>query len=48
MFSWLSKKEKVIYYDFETTGLNQYHDKIIEYAFMTEKNGSKEKRYLLI
>ena len=37
------KKEKVIYYDFETTGLNQYHDKIIEYAFMTEKNGSKEK-----
>ena len=26
--------EEVIYYDFETTGLNQYHDKIIEYAFI--------------
>lgn len=43
MFSWLSKKEKTIYYDFETTGLNQYHDKIIEYAFITEKDNVKEK-----
>jgi DNA polymerase III alpha subunit (gram-positive type) len=43
MFSWLSKKEKTIYYDFETTGLNQYHDKIIEYAFITEKDGNRDK-----
>ena len=43
MFSWAFKSEKTIYYDFETTGLNQYHDKIIEYAFMTEKQGNKEK-----
>ena len=27
-------QEEIIYYDFETTGLNQYHDKIIEYAFI--------------
>ena len=43
MFSWAFKSEKVIYYDFETTGLNQYHDKIIEYAFMTEKQDNKDK-----
>ena len=44
MFSWLSNKEKLIYYDFETTGLNQYHDKIIEYSFIKEKEENKEKQ----
>lgn len=29
---------RIIYYDFETTGLNPYHDKIIEYAFLDESN----------
>lgn len=29
-------KDETIYYDFETTGLNPYHDKIIEYCFMVE------------
>lgn len=29
-------KDQTIYYDFETTGLNPYHDKIIEYCFMIE------------
>lgn len=29
-------KEQLIYYDFETTGLNIFHDKIIEYAFFKE------------
>ena len=44
MFSnWFGKKDKILYYDFETTGLNQFHDKIIEYAFITEKNGENEK-----
>ena len=43
MFSWLSNKETIIYYDFETTGLNQYHDKIIEYSFIKEKNIDNEK-----
>ena len=27
----------LIYFDFETTGLNPYHDKIIEYAFIQEE-----------
>jgi DNA polymerase III subunit alpha, Gram-positive type len=31
-------KDETIYYDFETTGLNPYHDKIIEYCFMIEDN----------
>ena len=26
----------IIYYDFETTGLNQFHDKITEYCFIKE------------
>ena len=29
----------LIYFDFETTGLNPYHDKIIEYAFIQEESG---------
>ena len=29
----------LIYFDFETTGLNPYHDKIIEYAFIQEEEG---------
>ena len=28
------KLNEIIYYDFETTGLNPYHNKIIEYAFL--------------
>ena len=28
----------LIYFDFETTGLNPYHDKIIEYAFIQEEH----------
>ena len=27
-------KDEIIYFDFETTGLNPFHDKIIEYCFM--------------
>ena len=33
--------QDVVYYDFETTGLNQYHDKIIEYAFSKESDKSE-------
>ena len=29
-------KDEVIYFDFETTGLNPYHNKIIEYCFLIE------------
>jgi DNA polymerase III alpha subunit (gram-positive type) len=31
-------RNDLIYFDFETTGLNPYHDKIIEYAFIQEEN----------
>jgi len=36
MFSWFSgnSSTQVFFYDLETTGLNQYHDKIIEYTFL--------------
>jgi DNA polymerase III subunit alpha, Gram-positive type len=30
------EKEETIYFDLETTGLNPYHDKIIEFAFIYE------------
>ena len=33
----IQKKNDLIYFDFETTGLNPYHDKIIEYAFIQEE-----------
>lgn len=29
---------ETVYYDFETTGLNPFHDKIIEYAFVREND----------
>ena len=32
------KKSETIYYDFETTGLNPFYSKIIEYAFLRENN----------
>jgi DNA polymerase-3 subunit epsilon len=31
-------QDQLIYYDFETTGLNIFHDRIIEYAFYKENN----------
>jgi DNA polymerase III alpha subunit (gram-positive type) len=30
----------LVYYDFETTGLNQFHDKITEYCFLKEKSNT--------
>ena len=47
-------KEQLIYYDFETTGLNIFHDKIIEYAFYKENTledqskAMKECHYIII
>jgi DNA polymerase III alpha subunit (gram-positive type) len=32
----LMGKSRLIFYDFETTGLNPYHDKIIEYCFIED------------
>jgi DNA polymerase III alpha subunit (gram-positive type) len=32
-----SKNKDLWYFDFETTGLNPYHDKIIEYSFILEE-----------
>ena len=29
---------EIVYYDFETTGLNPFHDRIIEYAFLREND----------
>lgn len=31
-------KRELFYFDFETTGLNPYHSKIIEYSFILEEN----------
>ena len=33
-FSDTIKQSEIIYFDFETTGLNPYHEKIIDYAFL--------------
>jgi|UniRef100_A0A6C0J6I5 DNA polymerase III alpha subunit (gram-positive type) len=30
----------LVYYDFETTGLNQFHDNITEYCFLKEKSNT--------
>lgn len=35
-------KDEVIYFDFETTGLNPYHNKIIEYCFMIQDDDETE------
>ena len=35
-----NNKEETIYFDLETTGLNPYHNKIIEYAFVCEEHES--------
>ena len=32
---------QLIYYDFETTGLNMFHDRVIEYAFLKETSEKK-------
>lgn len=35
-----TQRFETIYYDFETTGLNPYHNKIIEYSFILEEKCS--------
>ena len=35
-------KDEVIYFDFETTGLNPYHNKIIEYCFLIEDDDESQ------
>ena len=41
LYTWLTKTDEgAIFYDFETTGLNQYHDKITEFCFITN-DGNK-------
>ena len=35
-FSDIVKQSEIIYFDFETTGLNPYHESIIDYAFLLE------------
>jgi DNA polymerase III subunit alpha, Gram-positive type len=35
-------ESEIIYFDFETTGLNPYHEKIIDYAFLVEEEESGE------
>jgi len=40
LFSYLfNQNMSVIYFDFETTGLNPYHDKIIDFCFLKEPVG---------
>ena len=38
IFSSKKKQNETIYYDFETTGLNPFYSKIIEYAFLRQNN----------
>ena len=38
-----NSENETIYFDFETTGLNQFHLKIIEYAFLIEDFESENK-----
>ena len=40
-----SNTRRTVYFDLETTGLNPYHDKIIEYSFM--KEDSDYQNYLI-
>tara|TARA_B100001027_G_C16223267_1_gene310861 strand:- start:75 stop:818 length:744 start_codon:yes stop_codon:yes gene_type:complete len=35
-------KDEIIYFDFETTGLNPYHNKIIEYCFMIQDDDESQ------
>lgn len=35
-------KDEILYFDFETTGLNPYHNKIIEYCFMIHNDDNCE------
>ena len=30
------KQSEIVYFDFETTGLNPYHEKITDYTFLLE------------
>lgn len=41
-FSETVKQNEIIYFDFETTGLNPYHERIIDYAFLLEDPDSDE------
>ena len=36
------KQNEIIYFDFETTGLNPYHNKIIDYSFLLEESDFQE------
>jgi DNA polymerase III alpha subunit (gram-positive type) len=36
------KMNELIYFDFETTGLNPYHERIIEYAFLIDEEHGNE------
>jgi len=39
-------QDQLIYYDFETTGLNIFHDRIIEYAFYKENTLEDESKLM--
>lgn len=41
------KCERLIFFDFETTGLNMFHDKIIEYCFQDAYDQSKSIQSLI-
>ena len=38
MFNWFNKSVKYFFYDINATGLNQYHDHIIEYTFLDNES----------
>jgi DNA polymerase III subunit alpha, Gram-positive type len=39
-------KANLIFYDFETTGLNPFHDEVIEYAFFNYTTGEKLEGFI--
>ena len=42
LFQTVCDIEEVVYFDFETTGLNPYHDEIIEYSFLVDDGEDDE------
>lgn len=43
----LRTKSRTIFYDFETTGLNPYHDKIIEYCFIEDNKNNLQSENII-
>lgn len=45
-FNDITKQNEIIFFDFETTGLNPYHNKIIDYAFLADDDSDENNNYI--